>query len=46
MTFSRTRARGPVGIGVSVVAVWLLLRSVDLAAAADVLRTASRPGSR
>ena len=41
MTFSRRAiARAVLGIGVSVVAVWLLVRSVDLAAAAQVLRTA------
>jgi len=41
MTFSRRAiARSVLGVGVSVVAVWLLLRSVDLAAAAQVLRTA------
>ena len=41
MTFSRRAiARSILGIGVSVVAVWLLLRSVDLASAAAVLRTA------
>ena len=42
MTFSRRAiARSVLGIGVSVVAIWLLLRSVDLAAAAQVLKTAS-----
>jgi uncharacterized protein (TIRG00374 family) len=41
MTFSRRAiARAVLGIGVSVVAVWLLVRSVDLSAAAQVLRTA------
>jgi len=41
MTFSRRAiARSVLGVGVSVVAVWLLVRSVDLAAAAQVLRTA------
>ena len=41
MTFSRRAiARSVLGIGVSVVAVWLLVRSVDLASAAAVLRTA------
>ena len=33
-------ARAVLGIGISVVASWLVLRSVDLAAAADTLRTA------
>jgi uncharacterized protein (TIRG00374 family) len=41
MTFSRRAiARSVLGIGVSVVAIWLLFRSVDLAAAGQVLRTA------
>jgi len=41
MTFSRRAiARSVLGIGVSVVAIWLLVRSVDLAAAGQVLRTA------
>ncbi len=44
MTFSRRAiARAVLGIGISIVAGWLVLRSVDLASAADVLRTAS-PG--
>jgi glycosyltransferase 2 family protein len=42
MTISRNALlRGTVGIAVSVVAVWILIQSVDLAAAFDVLRTAS-----
>jgi uncharacterized protein (TIRG00374 family) len=41
MRFSRRSiARAVLGIGISVVASWLVLRSVDLAAAADTLRTA------
>ena len=41
MTFSRRAiARSVLGIGVSVVAIWLLVRSVDLAAAWQVLKTA------
>lgn len=41
MRFSRRAiARAVLGIGISVVASWLVLRSVDLAAAADTLRTA------
>ena len=41
MTFSRRAiARSVLGIAISIVAGWLVLRSVDLAAAADVLRTA------
>ena len=43
MTFSRRAiARSVLGIGVSVVAIWLLLRSVDLAAAGQVMKTASQ----
>ena len=37
----RAAARAILGIGISVVASWLVLRSVDLAAAADTLRTAN-----
>jgi len=37
----RAAARAVLGIGISVVASWLVLRSVDLAAAADTLRTAN-----
>ena len=41
MRFSRRSiVRAVLGIGISVVASWLVLRSVDLAAAADILRTA------
>ncbi len=36
----RPLARAVLGIAISLVASWLVLRSVDLAAAADVLRTA------
>jgi glycosyltransferase 2 family protein len=38
---SRTLLRGAIGIAVSAVAIWLLLRSVDLASVGDTLRTAS-----
>ena len=42
MSISRNALlRGTVGIAVSVVAIWILLQSVDVAAAFDVLRTAS-----
>lgn len=42
MRFSRRSiARAVLGIGISVVASWLVLRSVDLAAAADTLKTAN-----
>lgn len=42
MTFSRRAiARSVLGIAVSIVSIWLLVRSVDLAAAAQVLRTAA-----
>ena len=41
MRFSRRSiVRAVLGIGISVVASWLVLRSVDLASAADILRTA------
>jgi conserved hypothetical protein len=33
--------RGTLGIAVSVIAIWILVQSVDIAKAADVLRTAS-----
>ena len=36
----RPLARAALGIAISLVASWLVLRSVDLASAADVLRTA------
>ena len=38
---SRALIRSALGIGISVIAAYLVLRSVDLAAAADVLRSAS-----
>jgi uncharacterized protein (TIRG00374 family) len=42
MRFSRRSiARAVLGIGISIVASWLVLRSVDLAAAADTLKTAN-----
>jgi hypothetical protein len=42
MTISRNALlRGTVGIAISVIAIWILIQSVDLAAAFDVLRTAS-----
>ena len=42
MRFSRNALlRGSLGIAVSVVAIWILVHSVDLGAALDVLRTAS-----
>lgn len=42
MTFSRRAlARAALGIAISLIAGWLVLRSVDLASAADVLRTAN-----
>ena len=37
----RAPARARVGIAISVVAIWILVRSVDIAAAFEVLRTAS-----
>ena len=37
----RSAARAVLGIGISIVASWLVLRSVDLAAAAATLRTAN-----
>ena len=42
MSISRNALlRGTVGIAVSVVAIWILIQSVDIAAAFDVLSTAS-----
>lgn len=42
MTLSRrTLLRATIGIAISVVALWILLRSVDIGAALDVLATAS-----
>lgn len=42
MSISRNALlRGTVGIAVSVIAIWILLQSVDVAAALEVLRTAS-----
>ena len=42
MRFSRRAvARATIGIGISVIASWLVLRSVDLSAAAATLRTAN-----
>jgi glycosyltransferase 2 family protein len=42
MSISRNALlRGTIGIAVSVIAIWILLQSVDVAAAFDVLRTAS-----
>ena len=37
----RSLLRGGLGIAISVVAIWLLVRAVDIAAASEVLRTAS-----
>ena len=42
MSISRNALlRGTVGIAISVIAIWILIQSVDIAAAFDVLRTAS-----
>ena len=42
MSISRNALlRGTVGIAVSVIAIWILIQSVDIAAAFEVLRTAS-----
>jgi len=42
MTISRNALlRGTVGIAISAIAIWILIQSVDIAAAFDVLRTAS-----
>jgi glycosyltransferase 2 family protein len=38
---SKTLLRGALGVAISAVAIWILLRSVDLAKVADALRTAS-----
>ena len=42
MSISRNALlRGTVGIAISAIAIWILIQSVDIAAAFDVLRTAS-----
>ena len=42
MSISRNALlRGTLGIAISVIAIWILIQSVDIAAAFDVLRTAS-----